>query len=180
VITVYTAGHSVRPAAELIVLLAEADVRRLVDIRRYPVSRRHPQFSRDRLEATLHDAGIAYRHEPRLGGHRETTADSPNLAWSEALRGYADHMASGEFQQAVDELLAEAATTALAVMCAEADPKNCHRQLLADALVAREARVVHLIRPGERREHERHPAARVEDGGRRITYPVPVRQKKLF
>jgi uncharacterized protein (DUF488 family) len=180
VITIHTAGHSIRPAAELVDMLSAAGVRVLVDIRRYPVSRRHPQFSRDRLAAALEAAGLAYRHEPRLGGHRDAAPGSPNAAWKEALRGYADHMASDEFQRAVDALLTEASSTSVAVMCAEADPKNCHRQLLADALVARGARVVHLLRPGESCDHGLHPAARVEDGGRRLTYPVAVRQKKLF
>jgi uncharacterized protein (DUF488 family) len=179
VITIFTAGHSTRPAADFVELLREEKMRLLVDIRRYPVSRRHPQFTREALQATLAEAGVAYRHEPRLGGHRAAAPDSPNMAWREAFRGYADHMASDEFRDAVDTLLEEAAAQTLAVMCAEADPLNCHRQLLADALVLRGARVVHLVRAGERREHVLHPAARTGPDGR-ITYPARVRQKKLF
>ena len=74
----------------------------LVDVRRYPVSRRHPQFGRERLAAALHEAGIAYVHELDLGGHRDPHPDSPNTGLPEgAFRGYADHMATPAFAAAL-------------------------------------------------------------------------------
>jgi uncharacterized protein (DUF488 family) len=164
---VRTIGHSTRPVGELVAILLEAGVRRLVDVRRYPVSRRHPQFSRDALARSLADAGIAYQHEPHLGGHRESRPDSPNTAWRDAFRGYADHMATPEFQAALARV---AALAHAAVMCAEADPRRCHRQLLADALVLRGVPVRHLLEHGRSEEHRVHPRAVQNEG--RIVYPA--------
>lgn len=165
---VHTIGHSTRPLDELTGMLRDAGVRTLVDVRRHPVSRRHPQFGRDALAAGLRAAGIAYVHEPDLGGHRDPRPDSRNTAWrNEAFRGYADHMATPEFAGAVARvaMLADAA-----VMCAEARPERCHRQLLADALVCRGFRVRHLLGPGSSREHALHPRAVCTEGT--LLYPA--------
>ncbi len=165
---VHTIGHSTRPLHELVDLLRAAGVRTLVDVRRHPVSRRHPQFGRDRLAEGLRAAGIAYVHEVDLGGHREPRPDSPNTAWrNPAFRGYADHMASPEFARALARV---AALADAAVMCAEARPASCHRQLLADALVCRGIGVRHLIAPGESQEHRRHPRAVCTQGT--VLYPA--------
>lgn len=166
---IHTVGHSTRPIADFVALAREGGIRTLVDVRRYPVSRRHPQFSREALRASLLAAGIAYRHEADLGGHREPRPDSPNIAWrNDAFRGYADHMATAAFQEALVRL---AALEHAAVMCAEADPAHCHRQLLADALVARGLAVRHLIAPGEARDHVLHPRASLR--GDVLVYPAP-------
>lgn len=163
-----TVGHSTRGIADLVSLVREADVRTLVDVRRQPFSSRHPQFSRDALARSLTDAGITYLHEVDLGGHREPRADSPNTAWrNHAFRGYADHMATPAFQEALARV---AVFEHAAVMCAEADPTDCHRQLLADALVARGLAVRHLMAPGHAEDHRLHARA-VERGGV-IVYPV--------
>jgi uncharacterized protein (DUF488 family) len=147
---IFTVGHSTRAQEELTAILKEAGVALLVDVRRFPGSRRHPQFGKERLRAALAAEGIGYRHEPDLGGRREPRADSPNTAWrAAAFRGYADHMASPEFQSALERLVARPDVPA-AVMCAEALPANCHRQLIADALVAR-APPRRLVGQGERR-----------------------------
>ena len=156
---IFTVGHSTRAPDELIAILREAGVELLVDVRRFPGSRRHPQFGKEALRAGLAAAGIDYRHEPDLGGRREPRPDSPNTAWRVAgFRGYADHMASPEFRAALDRLIAQQQTPT-AVMCAEAVPWKCHRQLIADALVARGVEVVHLLGPGQRQPHVLNPAA---------------------
>jgi len=172
--TVFTIGHSTRSAGELIAILAEAGIERLVDVRRFPASRRHPQFGRDALAAALAEAGIAYRHEPDLGGRRPPRPDSPNTAWRvAAFRGYADHMDSREFRAALERLLAGAAERPTAVMCAEAVPWRCHRRLIADALVARGIAVVHLLAPGRSDPHVLSPDARVLPD-HRLVYPAPA------
>ena len=156
---IFTVGHSIRPQGELIAILEEARVKLLVDVRRFPGSRRHPQFGKEALSAGLSAAGIAYRHEPDLGGRREPRPDSPHTAWRVAgFRGYADHMASPEFRAALERLIAPPETPT-AVMCAEALPWKCHRQLIADALVARGIEVVHLLAAGQRQAHVLNPAA---------------------
>jgi uncharacterized protein (DUF488 family) len=158
---IFTAGHSTRPQEELIAILKEAGVLLLVDVRRFPGSRRHPQFGKEALRAGLAAAGIAYRHEPDLGGRRDPRPDSLNTAWRVAgFRGYADHMASPQFRAAVERLVA-GSSLPTAVMCAEALPWKCHRQLIADALVARGIEVVHLLAPGQRQAHVLNPSAAV-------------------
>ncbi len=168
----FTVGHSTRSAAELIALLAEQGVAELVDVRRFPGSRRHPQFARDALAASLAEAGIGYRHEADLGGRRQPRPDSPNTAWQNAgFRGYADHMATPPFRQALARLLALARERPTAVLCAEAVPWRCHRNLLADAAVVAGMDVLHLIGPGQSSAHQLNPDARVlPDGG--LIYPA--------
>jgi uncharacterized protein (DUF488 family) len=143
--TVYTVGHSTRSSEELLALLREAGVERLADVRAFPSSRRHPQFTRDALAAWLGAAGIDYRHLPALGGRRSPVPGSSNGGWHEvAFQGYADHMGSAEFQEALVALEAAARESPTAIMCAEAVWWRCHRRLIADALVSRDWRVEHL------------------------------------
>ena len=184
---VYTIGHSTRALEELVALLREHAVKRLADIRRYPGSRRYPHFSRDALEVSLPERGIEYVHIPELGGRRKPEAASPNTALrNEQFRAYADHMTSDEFRLAVDGLLAgqaEACPTegrssaarcgtgfSLCVMCAEAVPWRCHRNLLSDELLRRGWEVVHILGHGEAKRHEMSPDARVV--GDRLVYPA--------
>lgn len=175
--TVYTAGHGDRTLDGLIGLLQGKAVTLLVDVRAYPASRRHPQFNRDRLAEALAAAGIAYRWEGRdLGGLRRPVAGSPHVALEPGLRGFADHMTSAAFRAAMFRLVGLAARERPALMCAERDPLQCHRKLIADALVAAGTRVVHLLERGSTVEHRLDPRSRqhagqlvydLDDGGQR-------------
>lgn len=164
--TLLTVGHGRLPGQRLAGLLAEAGVDVLVDVRRQPFSRRNPQFGRDRLAATLQDAGIAYEWWEILGGRRAAQEDSPNRGVrDEQLRGYADHLATEAARQAVAELVRRSAAQHMAVACAEGDWRRCHRQLLADALaVGHGVAVRHLDHEGIAHAHEPHPSARVDRG----------------
>ena len=151
-------------------------VERLADIRRYPGSRRFPHFSREALAESLPREGIAYVHMPELGGRRKPAPDSPNGAWrNDQFRAYADYMATGEFAAAIDKLLAYSEQTA--IMCAEAVPWRCHRNLVSDELVRREIDVLHIIGSGEPSPHALNPMARVE--GDHLVYPAES-QRPLF
>lgn len=143
--TIHTIGHSTRPLAEFVALLRAHGVRQLVDIRSIPRSRRHPHFSGDALSASLPQAGIVYRHSAALGGRRKPRPDSRNTAWRvEGFRGYADYMETAAFRGALEELIDVARDAPTAIMCAEALWWQCHRQLVADALVARGVEVRHI------------------------------------
>jgi len=160
---IYTIGHSTRHLDELIGLLGDHGVGRLADIRRFPGSRRYPHFSRESLANSLPRAGIEYMHVVELGGRRDPLPDSPNTAWrNDQFRGYADHMASAEFQNALDRMLASDVPTA--IMCAEAVPWKCHRNLVADELTRRGHEVIHILGPGASQRHVINPVARVVDG----------------
>jgi uncharacterized protein (DUF488 family) len=166
---IWTVGHSNQPVAGLMALLVEAGIEALVDVRRYPMSRRNPQFNRDRLAATLTELGIDYRHCEALGGRRTPRPDSINTALhNEQFRGYADYMATAEFEAALADVTTLAEQKRVAIMCAEALPWNCHRSLVSDLLTARGFEVVHLMDAGSR-PHAMTATARVNGQG--VTYP---------
>jgi uncharacterized protein (DUF488 family) len=168
--TIWTLGHSNVLAAKLIETLKGASIALLVDIRRFPMSRRNPQFNREALSASLREAGIDYLHAPELGGRRTPNRDSINLGLRDAgFRGFADYMWTPEFDVALAALLEAAEAQRVAIMCAEALPWRCHRSLIADALVARGVEVLHLV-GGKERPHALSPHARVQDG--RVAYPA--------
>jgi uncharacterized protein (DUF488 family) len=111
-------------------------VRRVVDVRRFPGSRRNPQFGQEEMQAWLPAAAIGYQWEPRLGGFRKPAPDSQNVGLrNTAFRGYADYMASEAFAHALTDLVSEATAQVTVVMCAETLWWRCHRRLIADATV---------------------------------------------
>jgi uncharacterized protein (DUF488 family) len=167
----FTIGHSTHEFDAFVALLADHGVRHVADVRRFPGSRRNPQFARETLASGLAADGIGYSHLEALGGRRSAAAGSENGGWENAaFRGYADHMATAEFAAglAVLEDLADAAPTA--VMCAEALWWQCHRRLVADVLVARGRAVDHIGPEGAVAAHALTPFAVVEDG--RVAYPA--------
>lgn len=167
---ILTVGHSTRAFDDLVALLRHHGVELVADVRRYPGSRRHPQFQRAALERSLAEHGIAYRHLPELGGRRRPRPDSPNQGWRNAsFRGYADHMQTVEFRTGLAVLLELAAHHRVAIMCAEAVPWRCHRSLIADALLVRGAGAAHIVDAGQPAPHQLTRFACVEDD--RLTYP---------
>lgn len=163
---VFTIGHSTRSSEEFVALLAEHAVELLIDVRRFPMSRRHPHFNKEELAAALSERGVRYLHAEVLGGRRAPRKDSRNTAWRNTqFRGYADHMDTPEYRAAVDAIVQRASKTVQAVMCAEAVPWRCHRNLLADALVARGVEVRHIVQPGKANLHHLNKDAHVLEGG---------------
>ena len=176
---IYTVGHSTRSLETFLALLAEHQIQLLVDVRRYPASRRYPYFAQEPLAAALGAAGIDYRHDADLGGRRSARKDSPNTGWrSVGFRGYADHRETLAFEHALI-CLTTAAPQPIAIMCAEAVPWRCHRQLIADALIARGSAVRHILGAGDVRDHRLSPHAQVLAGGL-IRYPAPPDEPALW
>jgi uncharacterized protein (DUF488 family) len=168
-VTLWTIGHSTRPIDDFIALVTENGIGVIADVRRFPGSRRHPQFGREALAASLGDARIDYEHFPELGGRRQARPDSPNGAWrNDAFRGYADYMMTAEFREGIARLLTLAGRRQTAVMCAEALWWQCHRGLIADCLKAASHDVVHILGPAKTEQHPCTSAARIIDGA--LTY----------
>jgi len=164
-----TIGHSNRSLEDFLSLLAGHRVARLVDIRRFPASRRHPHFGKDALAPTLASAGIDYVWMEDLGGRRPRRPGSPHTAWRvEAFAGYADYMETPPFAEAAARLLVLAAETRTAIMCAEALPESCHRRLVADWATVRGVSVAHILGRAALRPHSLPDFARVEED--RIIY----------
>jgi uncharacterized protein (DUF488 family) len=179
ILTIYSVGHGNRTIEELLGLLKTAGVNTLVDVRAQPRSRHNPQFNDDALRLACDNTGITYHWAGRqLGGLRAPHAGSPHIALDEDRRGFADHMDTDVFRQAAAQLQNLAARGACAMLCAERDPVRCHRSLIADYLVLQGMRVLHLIDPGETREHlfsseaRRESAALVYD--RQATRPLDL------
>lgn len=144
--TVWTIGHSTRALEEFIALLQREHIESLWDVRAFPMSRRHPHFNRESLGAALPEVGIRYEHAPQLGGRRALAKDAPPSAWRNAgFKAYAAYMLTPAFRVAIDGLRAASALRRTTVMCAEAVPWRCHRNLIADALVARGDEVLHIV-----------------------------------
>lgn len=160
-------GHGTAGAEEIAELLRRADVAALVDVRTAPGSRRHPHVMRAEIARWLPEHGIGYRWEPRLGGWRPACPDAPDTALrNRSFAGYAAHMRSPQFLAALDELLAGAATTRTAVMCAETLWWRCHRRMIADfAVLVRGWPVCHLGHDGRLSAHRPMPEARLRLDG---------------
>lgn len=168
----WTIGHSTRSSEEFLALLQIHDIQRLIDIRRYPGSRRYPHFYSSALATNLPMAGLSYEEMPALGGRRTAHADSPNKGWkNSSFRGYADYMQTDEFDRALDELMAHGENKRTVIMCAEAVPWRCHRSLVADALVARGWEVTHILSAGHVKPHHLTPFAIIQSG--HLLYPAP-------
>ena len=168
-LVVLTVGHGARSIEAFVDLLRGAGVTRLVDVRTAPGSRKHPQFGRDALAASLERAGIAYEWTPDLGGWRRPRPDSRHTALRSAgFRGYADHMETQEFGSALRSLIDGAARERVAIMCAESLWWRCHRRLIADALDAEGIEVLHLLEGGRLEPHRRSDAARQDELGRLV------------
>ena len=167
---IYTIGHGNRPLEELIALLRRFGISRLIDVRAFPGSRRHPHFGRSELERTLPLAGVAYLWEgAALGGRRRPRADSPHVALRNAsFRAYADHMETPAFAEGVERLRSQAVDEAVAIMCAERLPWQCHRYMISDYLVAQGAEVRHVIDESAPKPHALRAEARV--AGDRLVY----------
>lgn len=169
--TIWTIGHSNRSIQDFLAMLTDQSIRLVADVRRFPGSRLHPQFNQGKLESSLQEAEIGYRHFLSLGGRRNRrTEGSPNTAWRvEAFNAYADYMQTDEFRQALAELAVDADGIPVAIMCAEALPWRCHRRLIADALVARGWTVLDILGVGKVRQHALPEFAKVVNG--QVTYP---------
>ena len=160
---VFTVGHGARSADALVDVLRFAGVQTLVDVRRFPASRRHPHFNRDALATNLSTDGISYRHEAELGGRRRDEPGEERFACLSppAFRSYAARMGRPSWQEALERSITEPAPC---FMCAETAWQRCHRRLIADLLVARGFGVLHLIRPGETEGHQLGLKAEIRDG----------------
>ena len=177
---VFSIGHGARSFEGFLELLRSAGVERVVDIRSFPGSRKHPHFGRDALAEALGREGIAYQWEKDLGGFRTPRPDSPHTAIRNAsFRGYADHMDTETFRAARDRLIDTSSHARTTYMCAESVWWRCHRRMISDSLLVAGCEVRHLMDGGRQELHRLHPAARVTEGGA-LVYDVAEGQQELL
>lgn len=164
-----TFGHGTLAQDEIAAVLRGADVEALVDVRRFPGSRRHPHVATDAMAQWLPGARVAYRWEPRLGGRRRADPAEADVDpwWQvDAFRAYAAHTRTGEFRAALAEVLTGAAERRTAVMCSETVWWRCHRRLISDvAVLLHDVPVLHLGHDGRLAPHRPSGGARVTERG---------------
>jgi uncharacterized protein (DUF488 family) len=162
---IWTIGHSTRPFEEFVSMLVAFQIQHVVDIRRFPGSRRFPQYNKEALSESLLNHDIKYTHLEALGGRRNPETDSHNTAWRvKAFRGYADYMETDDFKKACDELEDLAKQSRCAYMCTEAVWWSCHRALLSDYLKVNGWQVMHIMSKEKAQEHPYTKAAAITNG----------------
>lgn len=168
----YTIGHSTRPFEEFVEMLKAHHICALADVRSMPGSRRLPQYNADAMAEALPAHSVAYLPWKSLGGRRRPLKDSINTGWHHpAFRGYADYMATPEFNESLKELLGLATHQPTVIMCAEAVPWRCHRNLVADAAVLLHGwEVRHIMTQARYDVHKPRPFARI--AGHHLEYPA--------
>ena len=143
----WTIGYERLLPPQLVAELEAAGVQRVLDVRFRPQSRR-PGMSKTRLHDLLADHAIAYEHRRELGTPPDLRVDYRAGRIAQAAAAYRTHVESTA-SEAIDALaaeLADPATPRTALLCLEADPAACHRNVLAEALRERQPtlRVVDL------------------------------------
>lgn len=164
---VWTIGHSTRTVDVFLDCLTSFQIERLVDVRRFPHSRRNPVYNADALRKALFGKGIRYEFlGDELGGFRTAQPNSANVGLAgSSFQAYADHQESTLFKRGVGKLLKVCEQTRVAYMCSERQPKDCHRKILSDHLVlACGFQVHHILDSGEAIAHAMTPSARLVEG----------------
>jgi uncharacterized protein (DUF488 family) len=172
-----TLGHGPDDRGRLAARLTAAGIGLVVDVRRFPASRRNPDVAEESLARWLPEAGIGYRWEECLGGRRRLPPGEPvaDAWWTVAqFAAYAAHTRTPEFGAALDAVLAEAEGTTVAVMCSESVWWRCHRRLIADvAVLGRRVPVSHLMPDGRLAAHRPSEGAVVGADGL-VRWPGPT------
>jgi uncharacterized protein (DUF488 family) len=168
--TIHTIGHSTLSQDDFIAALNANGIKRLVDIRSYPGSRRVPHFGKDAMARWLPEAGIMYTHLVGLGGRKHTCADcSPNHWWTHpAFRSYADYALTAPFHTELRALLRLADERPCAIMCSEVQWWKCHRRIVSEYILASGIDVRHIM-GASAKPAELSSGALV--AARKITYP---------
>lgn len=162
---IYTIGHSNHTLDEFIISLRSFGIKNLVDIRRFPGSRKFPHFNKENLARGLKESGLHYLHLEGLGGRRKAEVNSKNSRWRNvSFRGYADYMETADFETAIRKLEDIAFKQPTAYMCSEAVWWRCHRALVSDYLKAKGWLVLHIMSANKFDEHPYTSPAKVVDG----------------
>jgi uncharacterized protein (DUF488 family) len=175
--SIWTIGHSTHSFDELVTILKSFRIEVVADIRRFPGSRKFPQFNNEALEVSLPQNNIQYIHLKNLGGRRKVNPNSKNTAWRHpSFRGYADFMETEEFKEGIEKLEKVAIKKPTAYMCSEAVWWRCHRSMVSDYLKARGWKVIHIMGVAKAEEHPYTQPARIIKGT--LTYEVEEKENQ--
>ncbi len=177
-ITIYTIGFGRRRVDQLICILQEHNIQVVIDARTEPATEAGSTTRFEDLRLSLEEEGLEYHWAGRqLGGNRLPRANSINSALDDELRGFADFMASTEFHIGLRQLVGIAGKRPAALLFSAKHPEKCHRRLIADALMMKGLKIVHLIEEGQSRQHELTPELRRDSS--ELVYNNVIPQKNL-
>ncbi len=177
-ITIFTLGSGYRRDDQIVAILQDYKIKVVVDVRTEAVAENNPQSTRDTLRTALEEEGLEYYWAgQQLGGNRVPRHDSFNTALDDELRGYADYMASTDYQIGLRQFIDIAYNQESLLLFYTRLPDKCHRMLVADALTIKGLTVVHIIDEEQSRTHELSPALRRDSS--ELVYDNVVAAKHL-
>ncbi|MEM5794046.1 MAG: DUF488 domain-containing protein [Candidatus Aenigmatarchaeota archaeon] len=137
---IYTLGHSTRSFEEFLEILKNYQIELVIDVRKFPSSKKFPWFNKENLEKELAKEKIQYLHFPELGGYRK--------------EGYENFSKSKEFSETIKKLLEIADNKTTAILCAELLWWRCHRRYIANRLAILGHQVIHIFDKEKTQEHK--------------------------
>jgi uncharacterized protein (DUF488 family) len=153
--SIYSVGHSTYDIEVFILMLRNARIQTLADIRSFPGSKRFPHFNKAALAASLQAAGIEYIHIPALGGRQPHVILPGAVKAGNYLGSYIEYAQTQAFATGIDQLQQLAGEKRVAYMCAEVLWWQCHRSVVSDSLKANGWNVQHIMGIGKIQEHYR-------------------------
>ncbi len=165
----YTIGYDALSLDEFLRKVKGHGIECVIDVRRWGVGRRRPEFSVENLAKAFMRIGVEYVWLPQLGGYRRFGIDiydsgGASCFKAEGFRAYALYITKRPDVRRYLELLVEMASCKTsALMCREGLPWRCHRKILSDYLIAKGFRVLHIIGNGLV-EHRLSKCARIVNG----------------
>lgn len=128
---VYTLGHSTRGFEDFLKILQRFGIKVVIDVRKFPTSKKFPHFNKEFLEIELKKRDINYIHFPELGGYRK--------------EGYLNFSKTKEFDSSIRKLLEIVEDGKTVILCAERFWWRCHRKFIAQKLVEMNHEVLHIL-----------------------------------
>lgn len=147
--TVFTIGHYNYSLDTFLKMLEKAKVTKIIDVRAFPCSKKHPQYNQDTFVSWLKEHNIKYEHITALGGRRKVSyevGENLNAAWeNQSFHNYADYTLTNDFKKGIKQLLKEKENDVIAMLCVERHPSRCHRLIISNWLEAHDTKVKHII-----------------------------------
>jgi uncharacterized protein (DUF488 family) len=137
----YTIGHSTRSIEEFLDILKNYNIEILIDVRRFPSSRKFPWFNRENIRDFLKERNMKYVWLGKLlGGFR--TSKKGNQGY---FSGYIEYMETPGFKKGVEYILKLLKNYNVCVMCAERFYFKCHRKFISKILKEKGVKVIHVF-----------------------------------
>jgi len=136
---IYTLGTSTRSLEQFVEILKKFEIQVVIDVRRFPSSKRFPWFCKENLKEALEKEGISYIWLENLGGYRK--------------EGYLSYTKTREYEEGIEKII-ELSNRKVCIICAELLWFRCHRRFIADDLVSRGFEVVHILDKNKVEKHE--------------------------